>query len=317
MSRHADLVLGIDGGGSHTIAVLAERGRDGQVVGRGRAGPSNIQSVGEIAALNALEEAIAGAFADAQLPMAAVAAAAFGLAGVDHPDSARVIRAWSDRYRAAQNVSIENDSILLLAAGTPEGWGLAVVAGTGSIAFARDRNGRLDRSGGWGYLLGDEGSAYRLALSGLRALARAADGSAPATVLTPKLLSRMELAQPMEVIDAVYRGSWDRARIATLAPLVLEAAEGGDAVALEIVAQQAQELAETTVAAARKVQLPLVGLPLALTGGPILNGSRYREQFLTALHSMGLVPDPVTLVQEPVQGAIRIARDLANGSEEK
>jgi N-acetylglucosamine kinase-like BadF-type ATPase len=310
MAHNPNLILGIDGGGSHTIAVLAERAEAGRIVGRGQAGPSNIQSVGD-AALQALEEAVAGAFADAGMPVGSVAAAALGLAGVDHPDSAAVIRAWAKRLGLAERVSVENDSVLLLAAGTPEGWGLAVVAGTGSIAFARNPDGRVERAGGWGYLFGDEGSAYGLAIAGLRAVARAADGCAPATTLTSGLLSQMGLKEPLEMIDAVYRGSWDRARLATLAPLVCQAAEAGDAVAAEIVAQQARLLAQTAVAAARKAELPMQGMPLALTGGPILNGQYYREHFLSALRALALEPEPVALVDDPVEGAIRIARELA------
>ena len=113
------------------------------------------------------------------------------------------------------------------------------------------------------------------------------------------------------MIDAVYRGSWDRARLATLASLVCDAADAGDAAASEIVAQQAHLLAATAIAAARKVDLPMVQLPLALTGGPILNGQNYRELFLLALRNQGLQPEPVVLVQEPVEGALRMARSLA------
>ncbi|HLW67953.1 MAG TPA: BadF/BadG/BcrA/BcrD ATPase family protein [Gemmataceae bacterium] len=310
MAQYPDLILGIDGGGSHTIAVLAERASNGRILGRGEAGPSNIQSVGD-AALRALEEAIAGTFANTGRARGSVAAAVLGLAGVDHPDAVKVIRAWAERFGLADRLKVENDSVLLLAAGTPQGWGLAVVAGTGSIAFARNRDGRMERSGGWGYVLGDEGSAYSLGLGGLRAVARASDGSAPATILTRTLLARMNLREPLEMIEAVYRGDWDRARIATLAPLVGEAAESGDAVAAGIVALQARLLAETVVAAARKVELPRDRVPLALTGGPILNGQHYREHFLSALRKLDLNPDPVALVHDPVEGAIRIARELA------
>jgi N-acetylglucosamine kinase-like BadF-type ATPase len=185
-----------------------------------------------------------------------------------------------------------------------------VVAGTGSIAFARNREGRMARAGGWGYLLGDEGSAFGLALAGLRAVARANDGCAPPTTLTSMLLARMGLSEPLEMIDAVYRGGWDRARLATLAPLVREAADAGDAVASEIVAREARLLAETAVAAAQKVALPKNRLPLALTGGPILNGENYRELLLSAFTKLGYQAEPVALVHEPVVGALRMAREL-------
>ena len=102
------------------------------------------------------------------------------------------------------------DAALLLAAGTPDGWGVAVVAGTGSMAFARGTDGRTARAGGWGPLLGDEGSGYALALSGLRAAARAADGRAQATLLTDRLLAACGLSRPEDLVGIVYQGG-DRA----------------------------------------------------------------------------------------------------------
>ncbi|HVL15649.1 MAG TPA: BadF/BadG/BcrA/BcrD ATPase family protein, partial [Gemmata sp.] len=175
----SSLVLGIDGGATSTTALLADAAT-GRVLGRGHGGPSNIQAVGEEAALRQLDVAVGAAFDAAGLPFSTVAAAALGLAGID-VDGADVIRAWSDRVELTPRISVANDATLLFAAGTPEGWGLAMVAGTGSIAFTLDRDGNEARAGGWGYLMGDEGSAFRLGLLGLRAACRAADNIGPPT----------------------------------------------------------------------------------------------------------------------------------------
>jgi N-acetylglucosamine kinase-like BadF-type ATPase len=307
---HSDLVLGVDGGGSHTITMLAERTESGAVLAQGMAGPSNIQAVGVERAQQALDEAVTQAFANLGRPRGMVAAAALGLAGIDHEVAEAVVRDWCARVRLAERVDVSNDATLLLAGGTPNGWGLAVIAGTGSIAFARAPDARMARSGGWGYLLGDEGSAYRLALHGLQAVARAADGCAPETLLTRRTLAMMQLGEPVEMIHAVYRGGWDRSRLASLAPVVLTAAEEGDAVAQQIVAAEARELAKTAAAAARKLALPSDGLPLALTGGTILNSAGYRGRFLSAFAELGVRAEPITLVPEPAEGAVRVARKL-------
>jgi N-acetylglucosamine kinase-like BadF-type ATPase len=309
---YPNLVIGIDGGGSHTIAFLAERAEGGRILGRGEAGPSNAQALGVERAVAALDQAIARAFAAANLQPGTVAGAGLGLAGVDLAESATAIYRWCDRIQIAKHVQVDNDATLLLEAGTPEGWGLAVIAGTGSIAFARAPDRRFDRSGGWGYLLGDEGSAYALALAGMRAVARASDQCLSPTILTEKILAFMRLKEPLEMIQAVYLGEWDRARIASIAPLVLDACDAGDAIAVSIVQTETMELARTTVAAARKLSLPLNRTPLAVTGGVILNGVGYRERFLAALGSQGLTPDPVTLVHEPANGAVRVARRIAS-----
>jgi N-acetylmuramic acid 6-phosphate etherase len=310
---YPELVLGIDGGGSHTLAYLADAQAGGRVLGRGEAGPSNIQSVGVERALQALDDAIARAFSAAGKPRGKLGAAALGLAGVDRAEAAAVVRDWAARVQLSERLEIANDATLLLAAGTPEGWGLAVIAGTGSIAFGRTPDGRFDRSGGWGYLLGDEGSAYGLALAGVRAVARAADGCAPPTRLTSAILAAMGLAEPLQMIHVVYQGIWDRARIATLAPLVLRLADQGDTVARAIVGHEANEIANTAAAVVKKLNLPAERVPVAITGGALLKGESYRQQFLDALRVAGVNPEPVALVDEPAQGAVRIARKLLAG----
>jgi N-acetylglucosamine kinase-like BadF-type ATPase len=138
-------------------------------------GPSNIQAVGDELALQALGAAVGTAFEAADLPYTSVAAAVLGLAGIDLNEGIDLINNWARRVKLAERLSVANDATLLFAAGTPEGWGLAIVAGTGSIAFTLDREGKDARAGGWGYLMGDEGSAFRLGLLGLRAACRAAD----------------------------------------------------------------------------------------------------------------------------------------------
>lgn len=304
------LLLGIDGGGSHTVAILADATSEGAIFGRGVAGPSNIQSVGVDRALGELDRAIGLAFADAKLDRQPVTAAAFGLAGVDSPAAAGIIRDWAERRHLAYQLEVDNDATLLLVGGTPDGWGIAVVCGTGSIALGRAPDGRMDRCGGWGYLLGDEGSAYALALSAVRAIARSADHCEPGTLLTPSLLAEMGLREPIDMIHAVYSGPWDRARLATLAPLVLRIAAEGDQVARSIVERQAFELARTVMAVGRKLELVDTAVPLALTGGAILNSDWYREQFLRQLERLGLRMASVHLVHEPAECALRVARRL-------
>jgi N-acetylmuramic acid 6-phosphate etherase len=302
-----ELVIGIDGGGSSTVALLAS---DGEILGRGESGPSNQQAVGVARALQAIEDAITAAFATARRPPAKVRSIVMGLAGADRPAEQNFIRAWAKRTGLADQVDVVNDAALLLAAGTPDGWGIALVAGTGSIAFGRAPDGRTDRAGGWGYLLGDEGSAYGLAMAGLHAVAHAADGRGPATALTERVLTAVDVPRPMDLIPAIYRGGWDRTALAALAPLVLEVAEQGDAVANRIVASAADQLARTVAAAATSLDLPFAGLPLAITGGTLLESEYYRQALLRALIDHGVQADPVQLVHEPAEGGVRLAREL-------
>ncbi|MBN9122582.1 MAG: N-acetylmuramic acid 6-phosphate etherase [Planctomycetes bacterium] len=301
-----ELVLGIDGGGTRTVVFLASRnGRGWKLLGRGEAGPSNRQAIGTTAALAALDEATGLAFTAAGRARCKVRAACLGLAGAGRPGDQEIVREWAARSRLAACVQVIEDAALLLAAGTPDGWGVAVVAGTGSMAFARSAEGRTARSGGWGPLLGDEGSGYAIALAGLRAAARSADGRAQVTLLTDRLLTAFGLTRAEELVGVVYRGG-DRAAIAALAPVVLDAAEAGDPVAEHIVRDAASELASATAAAARQLGLG-AAFPVAVAGGLFTSSHDYRQRFLSALADRGLAADPVALVTEPAEGAVRLA----------
>jgi N-acetylglucosamine kinase-like BadF-type ATPase len=306
-----DLYLGIDGGGTHTVALLAraERGSDrGWVLlARGEAGPSNLHAVGTARALESLDQAVSKAFAGARLGRQPVAAACLGLAGAGRAEDQAMVQDWAKRVTLAAAVQVTADTPLLLAAGTPDGWGVALVAGTGSMAFARDREGRTTRAGGWGYLLGDEGSGYALVMAALQAVVRAADGRGPATALTERLLARLGLARAPELIGAVYRGDRGRTALAALAPLIFETAEAGDELAGQIVSAAAEQLSATVAAAARQLSLERTAFPLALAGGVLLASRTYRETILTALALLGLRAEPVTLVREPAEGALRLA----------
>jgi N-acetylglucosamine kinase-like BadF-type ATPase len=302
-----DLVVGIDGGGTNTLAMVA-RADTGEILGRAKAGPSNIQSVGVETALKALDEATTRAFQAAGLDRAKAGAGCLGLAGVDRQEGLDVIHGWAARTGLADKVTVANDATLLLAAGTPEGWGLAVIAGTGSIAFVRSPDGRIGRCGGWGYTLGDEGSAYMIAVAALRAACRSHDRVIGPTVLVERFVARMHLQEAPDLIPAVYRGPWDRAAIAGLAPVVLDAAAEGDAVAVDVVRKEATELARTAATAVKANGLPTTALPLALAGGVLLGSGAYRGFFLDALRGAGVVPGETRLVPDPAVGAVVIAR---------
>jgi N-acetylmuramic acid 6-phosphate etherase len=312
-TTHEELIFGIDGGGSKTVALLARPDvglNSWTVLGRGEAGPSNLQAVGSTNALRALDEAVCVAFREARLARGPVAAAALGLAGADRPADRSVLQDWCRKANLSRQVEVTNDAVLLLAAGTPEGWGTALIAGTGSIAYARDREGRTARAGGWGYLLGDEGSGYALILAALQAVAQAADGLGQPTILTAWLLKELGIGQPTELIPAVYHGGWDRTALASLAPRVLEVAQEGDSVAARLVETAAAQLAAMVAAVVARLGLNCEALPLALAGGLLARSEPYRQAVLKALQAAGIFGNPVCIVIDPAEGALRLAMDL-------
>ncbi|MFL5800533.1 MAG: N-acetylglucosamine kinase [Roseiflexaceae bacterium] len=302
-----NFLLGIDGGGSKTVALLA--GPDGHVIGRGTAEAANYQAIGLERACAAIVRAVAAAFVDARIAPGPVGAVCLGLAGAGRPEDQALFQTWAAQQWPGARVMIASDAELVLAAGTPGAWGLALICGTGSIAYARDRAGRAARAGGWGYLLGDEGSGYAIGLAALHAVARAADGRGPPTTLTGAVLAHWSLGAPQDLIRRVYRVSCSNAEVAALAGLVVGAAADGDATARQIIEGACRELALMLSAAAG--QLEMRGpLPCALAGGLIVNQPALAWGVRAAAADLGLALDPVARVAEPAVGAIGMAARL-------
>jgi N-acetylglucosamine kinase-like BadF-type ATPase len=291
--------LAVDGGGSKTHAVVVDS--QGAVRGRGTAGSSNLRAIGVEQALAQLRLAI-GAALPASDARCDVDAAWFGLAGVHGADGAKLL---APHLRSvAREVAITNDAEFALA-GLDSGPGVALIAGTGSIALGRDASGRMIQVGGWGHLLGDEGSAYDIGRRAAQAAARAADGRGPTTALLQLVLERWGLTEPRSMIDYAYL-TQEKAPLASLAPSVLALARRGDHVARAIRRQACAELAQ----AALGVIDALDGarpVPLILGGGLLIHERDLRAAVVARIRRRRAL-GRVTLVKEP---ALWAARSLA------
>jgi glucosamine kinase len=294
----ASLFLAVDGGGSKTHAVVVD-GR-ATVCGRGAAGSSNLRAIGVEQTLAQLRAAIAEA-----LPTNTrcdVVSAWFGLAGIHGADGANLLA--PHLLSVAREVSITNDAEFALA-GLDNDPGVALIAGTGSIALGRDASGQIIQIGGWGHLLGDEGSAYDIGRRAAQAAARAADGRGPTTALLQLVLERWGLTAPRSMIDHAYQ-TQEKAPIASLAPGVLALARRGDHVARAIRRQACEELAQAAIAVidALNVAGPV---PLILGGGLLIHERDLRVAVVARIRRRRAL-GRVTLVKEP---ALWAARSLA------
>jgi len=303
------LILGVDGGGTRTTAWLGYS--VDEILGTGKSGPSNAKAVGVNAAKLALCEAIDQAFIEGKTERRPVDVGCLGLAGFDREDDRRLLWEWNRRQLWADDLVFASDGELVVAAGTPEGWGIGVIAGTGSIAVGRDREGRKARAGGWGHLMGDEGSAYAVVLAALRYTARRADGRDPVPFagdrLGKQILKALVADSPSQIVSAIYSTNFDKARIASLAPVVIEAANEDADVVAKILGPAGADLAEMVIAVARSLGLPRGSLPLALAGSFLLGSDVVVNSLLNGLESAGFHP-MVTRVPEPVRGAMLIAQ---------
>ncbi|MBL8841084.1 MAG: N-acetylmuramic acid 6-phosphate etherase [Planctomycetes bacterium] len=306
----AGWIAGIDGGGSKTaIALAAPVGSERAVAPLRLAQPCNFASDFE-GALAAVEEALAVASAASDRPSAPLAALVVAAAGTGDPQlRARAI----ERLRArglAERVALLHDAAPLLTASAPDAAGVALLSGTGSFAFGRDRSGATARAGGLGALLGDDGSAYELGRAALRAAARAADGRGAKLALVRSVFA----AVGSDEARAIVRYAWELrspARIAELAPLVTQAADAGDPTAQRLVERAANELALMAKTVARA--LVWKGrLPLLLSGGVFDHAPTLRRSVVAALQGMGVAVD-VLPNGDAAQGALALARELQAG----
>src|SRR5579872_3801360 len=182
-------VLGIDAGGTKTVCLLADD--DGRVLAEARGGGANLHAAGELSVEKVLHALMEEAIGEREIAPAAIC---LGIAGVDREDEARVVRAIMRRIGYKSRTLVVNDALIALVAGVGEAPGIVVIAGTGSIAYGRNAAGEAARAGGWGHMIGDEGSGYWIGREALAAVMRAGDGRGPETALTAEILAHFGVA---------------------------------------------------------------------------------------------------------------------------
>ena len=272
MPDHAAAALGIDAGGTRTRAVLLSL--EGDVLGLGMGGPGNLRLAGEGGLREALDGAVAEAWATAGLERRPVEAAFLGLAGVRTVHDRDEVRQLARELRLARedHILVDHDLRIALAGGLSGAPGLVVVAGTGSACYGRDRRGRHAKSGGWGWLIDDAGSATWLALQALGAAARASDGRAPITPLTHALLKALNLEDVHALTRAIYDPAFRRQEFAALAPVVTACAAKGEEVSLAIFEEGCRGLADMVAAVHHKLEFGNESVAATVLGGVSQSG---------------------------------------------
>jgi N-acetylglucosamine kinase-like BadF-type ATPase len=304
------LILGVDGGGSKTAASVAEVGVDGEIteLGKGFGGPSNVRAVGPAHAEINLEVAIDAAHSAAGTENLEIDYAVLALAGSALPDVHAIITNWARRRNVGRRVDVVPDADPVLAIGALHGKGIALIVGTGSVAIGKDDGGQRSMTGGWGHWFGDTGSGFDLGRRALSAVADAVDGIGPETALVDLVLDRLQTDNPREILQRLSLHHDVRREIASLAPVLLHAAEDGDEIASAIVTDAATSTAKLVSATAKKLGFDS-DVPLAIAGGIVCSNTLYRETLLKQLHELGTDPASITLVREPVAGSLLMARD--------
>ena len=273
-------VIGVDGGGTHARAVIADG--SGLEIGRGEAPGAVVTLLDPGAAATAVTAAVRAASerAGVSLPGAFLWA---GLAGAGHERSRAAVEGALARAGLARSVRVGTDAEAAFHAAFAGRPGLMLIAGTGSVAWARGPAGRA-RVGGWGQQLGDEGSGYAIGLAAMRAAVRTEDGRSPPSCLLPFVLGELGLDDPTELIP--WAAAASKAEYAALVPLVAQAAELGDAAARSILDQAVAEL-EAHIIAILDRSGPWASRPgLLLYGGLVAPGGTLRQPLLRRLQAL-------------------------------
>ncbi|HVF88194.1 MAG TPA: BadF/BadG/BcrA/BcrD ATPase family protein [Pyrinomonadaceae bacterium] len=299
-----DLYLGIDGGQSHTEAVIADG--DGNVVGRGRAGPSNhAEQPGgrerlRRAVVESVERAleIAGKSSLEEITFAAAHCAMTGSAEFKEEVIAPIMR--------ARHLKVGHDAPAALAGAIAGGPGVVVIAGTGAVAYGENSRGENARAGGWGHLFGDEGSAYWIAKEGVRRAMMSEDGLIKPTNMRESALTHFQKTSLGALALSVYSEEISRDQLATFAETMHASALAGDTAAHNIISEAGKSLAALAGVVIGKLYSDSKSAPVACVGG-VFRGEFARRSFAAALAEKSPYAYIVEPRFDPAIGALLLA----------
>ncbi|MBL1134059.1 MAG: hypothetical protein D8M56_01985 [Chloroflexi bacterium] len=301
-------VMGIDGGGSNLRVVVATP--DLQVVGESHAGTVNPSVIGRETAAGLIRQHMWAAITNAHLQPADIRAVCIGVAGASADHSADWLCEVVGPITPNAKIRPSADQEIALVGAHGKREGILILAGTGSVAYGVNPAGQAAAVGGWGYLLGDEGSGYWLGMSALRAISQASERRAAKTTLTESVLHELNLEKPRDLIRWLYAQPRN-AEIAQLAPLIIQQADAGDAVANCLVGEAIQHLAGHVTALRDILNFP--DAPIAFAGG-LLTHPNALSSGLGRHLQLPAIPVPL---YPPVIGAVLLALDTLVQSEKE
>lgn len=307
MAAQDTLIIGVDSGGTKTIAGAATI--DGRFVGIGYGGATNTHFVSDKDAIASMRGAVAQALGQsAQDPTPVPAVKAIYISAPGFPDQVAEM-ALRDLCPKAV-IKVEGDAPAAFRGALPRGDGIVVLSGTGSFA-AGLWQGKWLTNGGWGPLLGDEGSGYWIGLEALKAVALAADNRGPKTSLQEIFRRALHYSFDEELRVFIYSKSVTRQRISALTTLVAQAAREGDAIAQDILRRAGIELAKLAVNLAERLQIDSAPVNISLVGGVPLSNPPVVQSFKEYIAQMIPQANYVAPQYEPWIGAVLLAYELA------
>lgn len=297
--------LGVDVGGTKSCALITDE--RGQILGVGHAGPGNWEVVGYQQTQAILLDIIGQAVSGAGIQRAQIAGAGFGIAGYDWPEDRighmRVLHALG----LNASMILVNDALIALAAGAAQGWGVVLIAGTGSNCRGRDRHGREARVAGAGMFYGEHGGGVEIVRQAFEMIVKAWSCRGPETALSAAFIEALGAADVEDMLAGVARGRYDVS--AAYAPLVFQVAQAGDLVAQEVLRWAARELGDLAAGVIRQLQLQQEWFEVVLAGSVHGGGTFYGETLRETIQAVAPHAELVRLHVPPVIGGILLGME--------
>jgi N-acetylglucosamine kinase-like BadF-type ATPase len=297
------IFLGIDGGGSKTSCLI---GDETSILGTGTGAASNVVRVGEAQARESLASAIRQACTVANLKPSEISSVCVGLAGAARPEISEVVRRIISDLVPGK-IKVVGDTVIALEAAFGSGPGVIVIAGTGSIAYGRNREGQTARAGGWGFAISDEGSGHWIGRIAVAAALGAWDENPEQNLRLIEVLMKFWRLETIEQLVPAANAT-PPPDFAALFPAVLSLADSGDRIARDVLTQAGTQLANLAGILLRRLFRNPGVVPVAMSGGVFGSSAQVRQVFYNSLRSG--YPDVVInpTVIEPVRGALELAR---------
>ena len=301
-------LLGIDGGGTKTHAVITDSSC--RVIGEGFSGAANPLRVGLEEAVRHIEQAVADACAQAEIELDDIDSACAAIAGINHPIHSHTMKHALDEALQISGLELVTDARAALEGALDGKPGVVIIAGTGSIAIGVNEEGQQARAGGFGPTLSDEGSGYYIAQRALKAVVSSFDGRSPRTTLAERICNRLGVANPSDLPGVIYNSDSEPVDIAPLAELVDEAAQEGDAVAREILTAAGRELGELASSVIEKLGLGSRAFRVACVGSVFRSGEFVLKPLREAVLDAAPRAEIGLPLYPPAIGAAKLAKEL-------
>lgn len=309
-SNKERIVIGIDGGGTHTRLVLATE--SGVILGTGESGSANFDDIGIERARESIHQCFEKAWRNSKMPPRKVDAAFWGMAGVVSEADRQIVRDMAKDldFAPIESTGVDHDIRIALAGNLALKPGIVLIVGTGSSCYGQSADGKSCRVGGWGHLLDDDGSGYYLGLEALKAVVRSIDGRLGHTALVDKIKTALQISDEQEIMLRLYHPPMSRLQVAALAPLVLETAKEDDPIAQNIIKNGLSGLSHLVEVATLQLDFPKDETYVTTTGGLAQSGQYFKNLLYEAILSR----IPHAKIQEPVLSPVLGATLLAISS---